>query len=222
VIRFSRAGGMRLPQFHEVLEIDKAGTYRMWRSVSKASALPAPIGRFAGRVAEAQLDALGEAAARAAGVGSGAWLVRPDSPVDTIDVDGAEATLGIHDEGDGAWETLVGLVRPLLKELTASPEAAIALDVDGGATLVHLGTQPLPVDLSTVELRAVHWRDDEALAEWSATISEPDEVAARPGWRLALPFQHGFDLEADDRLTVGVTFAVHDGDRLVPVGLQTP
>jgi hypothetical protein len=222
VIALLRTGGLRLPQFHEVLEIAGGGKFRMWRSVSKASSLPSPIGRFAGRVADEEHKALSEAAKRAAGEGSRTWLVTPDSPVDVFDVDGASATLGIHDPGEGAWKDLAGLVRPLLGELTASPLAAIALEVDNGATLVHVGTEPLTVDLSTRAIQAVHWRDGQSEARWTASETGPGEVVASPGWRLALPVEHGFKLRAGDRLTVQVTFAAHDGERLIPVSLQTP
>jgi hypothetical protein len=47
-------------------------------------------------------------------------------------------------------------------------------------------------------------------------------VVAEPGWKLELPFEHGFDVQPGDRVTADVTFAAHDADRVVPVGLQTP
>jgi hypothetical protein len=214
---------MRLPQFLEELEIADDGTFKMWRSVSKASELPSPIGRFAGSVADAQQNALSEAAQRAKAEGSRTWLVSPDSPVDRFDVDGINATLGIHHHGEGAWKDLVAQVRPLLRELTASPLAAIALELaDGGAQLVHQGTEPLTLDLSTLTVRADHWRDGHSLARWTAPspATAQGEVVAEPGWKLDLPFEHGFDVRPGDRVTADVTFAARDGDRLVPVGLQ--
>jgi hypothetical protein len=225
VIALSRTGGMRLPQFDEVLEVDGDGVFNMWRSVSKASELPSPIGRFAGSVTDAQKEALGAASKRAAGEGSRTWLVSPDSPVDKFEVDGVNATLGIHHQGEGAWQDLAALVRPLLRELTASPLAAIALEVDGGAKLVHQGTEPLTLDLSTLTVRADHWRDSQSLARWTApspSATTHGEVVAKPGWKLQLPFEHGFDVQPGDRVTADVTFTAHDGNRLIPVGLQTP
>ena len=224
MIALSRTGGLRLPQFHEELEIDGDGTFRMWRSVSKASELPSPIGRFAGRVAASKRDALNEAALRAKGEGSRTWLISPDSPVDRFDVDGVNATLGIHHPGEGTWQDLAALVRPLLRELTDSPLAAIALELNGGATLVHQGTQPLTLDLSSLAVRADQWRDGQSLARWTAPSpgSGKGEVIAKPGWKLNVPFEHGFDVQPGDRVTADVTFAARDGDRLIPVGLQTP
>jgi len=222
VIALARTGGMRPPQFDEMLQIDDDGLFRMWRSVSKASGLPSPVGRFAGRIDGAQRAALSAAAKRAAGEGSRTWLVSPDSPVDTIDVDGVSAKLGIHHGGEGAWQELVALVRPLLRELTSSPLAAIALEVNGGAKLVHQGTEPITLDLASLTVRADHWRDGQSLGRWTAPAAAHGEVVAEPGWKLELPFEHGFDVQPGDRVTADVTFAAHDADRLVPVGLQTP
>lgn len=69
-------------------------------------------------------------------------------------------------------------------------------------------------------VRAVHWRDSDSLARWTAPEVGTGELTADPGWRLDLPFDHGFDLAAGDQLTVYATFAAHDGDQYVPVGLQ--
>jgi hypothetical protein len=223
VIALTRAGGMRLPQLHEILEIGDDGAFSMWRSVGKASQPPTPIGRFGGRLSGEQLTALAETARRAAAEGSRTWLISPDSPVDRLEADGASAALGIHDPGEGAWKGLIEVLRPLLGELTASPRAAIALEVDGGARLVHQGTEPLTLDLSGLTVRATHWRDGDSQARWTAPQSTGQgEEVVRPGWRLALPFEHGFDVRRGDRVAAEVTFAAHDGEQLVPVSLQTP
>lgn len=222
MIGFRRTGGFRPPEFAELLEVADDGTFRMWRSVSMAAPLPSPIGRFAGRLPAPQLGSLSDAAKRAAAQGSRTWLVSPDSPVDRFEVDGASATLGIHDPGEGAWEAFASLVRPLLGELTASPLAAIALDVTAGPALLHQGSEPLTLDLSHLTVRIVHWRDGQSEGRWTAPETDAGEVAAGQGWRLRLPFEHGFALEAGDRLTVQATFAAFDGERLVPVSLQTP
>lgn len=222
MIAVRRTGGLRLPEFFELLEVADDGTFSMWRSVSMAAPLPSPIGRFAGHLPVPQLNALSAAAKRAAAEGSRTWLVSPDSAVDQFEVDGARATLGIHDPGEGAWEAFAALVRPQLTKLTASPLAAIALDVSGNPALVHHGREPLTLDLSDLKVRIVHWRDGQSVGRWTGTETDKDDVAAGPGWRLPLPFEHGFILEAGDRLSVQTTFAAFDGDRLVPVSLQTP
>jgi hypothetical protein len=222
VIRLSRAGGLRPPLFCEVLAVRDDGSFDLWRSVSMASTPLSPIGRFGGTVDEAARAELSDTAERAAAEGSRSWTVTPDSPVDTIDVGDVRAVLGLHDDGEGAWKDLAALVRPLLADLTSSPLGAIGLTVDGEPALEHLGTEPLRLDLSGLTVRADHWRDGGSEARWSSTDAGQGEVEATPGWRLVLPFDHGFDLRPDDHVTVQVTFAAHDGDRLVPVSLQSP
>jgi hypothetical protein len=221
VITLSRTGGLRPPRFDEALEIEDDGMFNMWRSVSMASALPAPIGRFRGCLSDAERDALREAGRRAAQEGSQTRVVEPDSPVDQIAVDGATATLGVDDPGEGAWQTLAALLRPLLRDLTRSPVAAIALHVDGGATLVHEGVSPLRLDVSSLAVRAMLWRNSQSEGRWSAPPLGLGEVVAEPGWQLSLPFDHGFTLHPGDRLIVTVTFRAQDGERSVPVSLQS-
>ena len=127
------------------------------------------------------MKALTEAAKRAAAEGSRKWRVIPDSPVDRFEVSGAEALLGMRDPGEGAWQELIGLVRPLLDELTRTPLAAIALQLDGGAALVHLGTEPLRLDLSDLAVRANQRRESLSEASWSAPRRSTVRWSHRPG-----------------------------------------
>jgi hypothetical protein len=221
VISLTRTGGLRPPPFDERLTVAADGTFTMWRSVSMASSLPSPIGSFAGRLDEANLAEIVTAAEAAAAEGSRTWTITPDSPVDVIEVDGANGTLGLHDGGEGAWAVLAALARPLLGTLTAQPLAAVALDLEGGAALTHLGAAALRLDLSALAVRVDQWRDGEFQHRWTAAPGDLGVVEAGPGWRLALPFDHGFALGPADRLLVHASFAAHDGSRLVPVGLQT-
>ncbi len=222
MIALLRTGGMRMPQFREVLEISEDGAFEMWRSVSMASALPSPIGRFAGHVPDKQHKALAAAAKRAAAGGSLTSVISPDSPVDRIQVDGVTATLGIHDSGEGSWSDIAKPLRALLKDLTESPDAAIALEVDGGAKLVHRGTKPLELDLSKLTIKAVQWRGGSTEAQWAGRVTDRGVESASLGWSLELPFDHGFAIRDGDRITATVTFSARDKDRLVPVSLQTP
>jgi hypothetical protein len=224
MISVTRTGGMRPPRFHEWLDIADDGTFQMWRSVGTATLPPTPIGRFAGRLSNTQRESLEKASRGAVGEGSREWSPLPDSPVDRLQVNGASATLGIHDNGDGAWAALIRLVRQLLVELTGAPDAAIALegDADGGdAALVHQGSNPLRVDLSNLSVRAVHWRGSDSLDTWTTDVpSSTEEVVAESGWRLALPLDPGFDARSGDRVVVRATFAAHDGEHMVPVSVQ--
>jgi hypothetical protein len=222
MISLTRTGGMRPPRFDERLDIADDGTFQMWRSVSTATLPATPIGRFAGYLSGAQRTLLDEASRGATGEGSREWSLLPDSPVDRLQLDGVTATLGIHENGDGAWAAPIRLVRQLLVDLTDSPAAAIALEGDSArAALVHRGGNPLRVDLSNLSVRAVHWRGSDSQATWATDASySTGEVIAEPGWRLALPLDTGFELQPGDRVVIRATFAAHDGEQMVPVSVQ--
>ncbi len=223
VIALRRSGGMRPPQYREILEIQGDGTFRMWRSVSLASGLPSPVGRFSGVLPADTLAVLRRAASAAAKDGSRSLTVSPDSPVDVLEADGASITLGMRDPGIGAWKDLAALVRPLLKQLTDHPEAAMAIEIDGsGARLEHRGTETIDVDLSALQVRAVHWRGDQSEGRWTADGAPGNATTAGPGWTFELPFNHGFDLEPGDRIVVYALFSLKNGDAFVPVSIQTP
>ena len=222
MIAFRRSGGLRRPQFDESLEIQDDGSFELWRSVSSATSPPTPVGRFGGRLDDAQRSDLESAAAEAAAEGPRTWTVVPDSPVDRVRVGDVDATLGMRDKGEGGWATLLGVLRPLLRDLTGSAVAAIALEVGDGARLVHLGSEPAQLDLASLEVEAVQWRDDDSVGHWTATDADADELTAGPGWRRELPFDHGFQLDDGDRVAVQVRFSLRAGDRWVPVSLQTP
>jgi hypothetical protein len=165
-----------------------------------------------------------EASRGVAGEGSRGWSPLPDSPVDRLQVNDMSATLGIHENGDGAWAALIQLVRQLLVELTGAPAAAIALEADGAnAALVHRGSNPLRLDLSSLAVRAVHWRGSESQGVWTTQLpASTDEVVAESGWRLALSLDTGFESQPGDRVVVRATFAAYDGERMVPVSVQQP
>jgi hypothetical protein len=222
MITFQRTGGMRMPQFRELLEIRDDASFQMWRSVTAATGAATPIGRFAGTLPDGEFDELRRAADAAAAAGSRSWLVTPDSPVDRIEIDGATAILGMRDPADGPWGALAALLRPLLESLTQWPLAAVQFEMDGRARLVHLGSEPLDIDLSDLAVEAVHWRDSEAVGRWSAPNLGLGEVAAGPGWSLDLPAGHGFELEPGDRIAMTARFAVRDGGELVGVSLHAP
>lgn len=222
VILLRRTGGLRLQPLDETLEINDDGSFSMWRSVSAASRLPSPVGRFAGRLSNEQRATVEAAADTAASEGSRTWRVVPDSPVDRVRVHTAEAVLGMRDKGDGAWAALLAGVRPLLHELTGSPSAALALEVGGGARLVHVGHDELQVDFAALAIEAVQWRGDDSVSRWNTVAASPDEVTVGPGWTKDLPYDHGFDLAPGDRIAVNVTCSLNDDERWVAVSLQTP
>jgi hypothetical protein len=217
VISLTRIGGLRLPQFRELLEIGDSGAFTMWRSVSKGADTPSPVGRFGGELGATDQKILGEAAESVRAEASRTWIVTPDSPVDTLTADGVSATLGIFDPGEGVWKDLAALVRPLLHELTAFPVAA----VDGGARLEHIGTEALTVDLADLDVQATQWRASESVGRWKAKRKRYGEVVASSGWQFELPIEHRFKLRDGDRVAVEATFAARDNDLLVPVSLRS-
>jgi hypothetical protein len=219
MIALSRTGGLRRPVFRELLQIDD-GQFTLWRSVGKATSPPSAIGRFAGTLAPGDRDGLAEAAERAAASGAQKRTITPDSPVDTFDVDGVQATLGFYDRGEGAWEALADRVRPLLHQLTELPVAAVDLSIEeDGASLEHHGSGVLRLELSSLMVTADLWTSGQQEGSWSSGPVELGKVGADSGWRQTLPFDHPFALEPGKRLSVQVTFGAYDGDKLVPVSL---
>jgi hypothetical protein len=228
MITYQRKGGLRPPPNNETLRIKEDGTFTLWRSVSLASIPPSPIGRFSGVLAEDLHLQLQDAARTATASGNLAILPRPDSVIESIDLPGAKATLGIHDQAGGPWGRLIGLLRPLLGDLTRFPRAAIALEVlDNGqaARLIVRGADPLRLDLSKLEVQAILWRNDSLEGRWSAAAASNSTLApltANAGWALDLPFDHGFAITADSRVVAYAYFDVFDGEKFVSVSLQTP
>jgi len=214
---------MRPPRFDESLDFGDGGAFSLWRSVGWASSPASPIGRFGGVLTPGQRRELASAADGAAADGSRSWPIRPDSPVDRLWVVGGEATLGIHDQPEGPWGALALTLRALLHDLTASPVAALALEAADGPHLVHLGPQELPLDLTALTVEAVHWRAGDSLGQWKSDLHEDvaggSPVRAGTGWRLALPFSHGFALQPGDRVSTRVGVGVGDGDRWVRAAL---
>src|SRR5437763_484187 len=89
------------------------------------------------------------------------------------------------------WDALAALLRELLGELTTFPLAAVTVQLAGaGATLAHLGTEPIELDLSGAQVRAVRWEVGVAVGTWQAEVQGPGSVNAGPGWAYSLPFDH--------------------------------
>ena len=229
-ISYRRTGGWKPPQDNERLDIQDDGIFTMWRSVGWATNPATPVGRFAGRLSEGELTTLQREASSAAQAGDIQIMITPDAPVEAIQVGGAKAVLGANDQPGGAWGPLVEHLRRLLAELTASPRAAVSVQVsDDGkkARLVHLGDEPLRLDLSTLSVRAVLWEDYDRLGDWSAPPRAAgdghlSDVRAGPGWSVDLPFSHGFEVRPGSAVVAYVNFVAYDGHEPVAVSLQSP
>jgi hypothetical protein len=226
-IRYTRSGGRTPPRDREILDIDATGAFTLWRSVGAATNPPTPIGRFVGQL-DAQLNAEVQSEAQAAlDAGDVSQTPRPDSPVETITVDGVKARLGAYDEPAGAWGTLVSRLRQLLGDLAAFPQAALTLEVqpDGSrAQLIHQGSEALQLDLSALTVRAVLWESDNKAGDWRApkASGSPGRLTADPGWTYDLLFDHGFTVASGQDVVAYVTLTVFDGQQAIPVALSSP
>ncbi|MGH2343986.1 MAG: hypothetical protein ACRDG4_02090 [Chloroflexota bacterium] len=223
-ISYQRSGGRRPPRDNESLRIDDAAGFTMWRSVGAAAYPATAIGHFAGTLAPEVREALTQEGADAVAAGNLSLTPKPDGAVETIVVDAVQASLGANDDPTGPWLPLVSRVRKLLGDLTAQPRAAIAAQIgqDGtSAQLVHLGTEPLRLDLSALTVRAVLWRNYSTHGDWRApNPGLPGELTAEPGWSLTLPFDHGFTVPEGASVRVYVTFSAFNGDVSVPVSVE--
>ena len=227
MIRFTRSGGRRPPQDREILDIADDGTYTLWRSIGSASYPSTPVGRFSGTLSESQLDQLKSLCLAAAESGDLTRSMPPGSAVANIQIGDVNAKMGIHDEPEGPWGELLPHLSELLRELTASPQAALGIFIakDGmSATLDHLGSEPLSVSLAELTVRAVLWDGYLKTGDWFAPTDEviyEESIEAETGWQFNLPFAHGFEVGEGNRVVAYVTLSIADGELMVPVKLDS-
>jgi hypothetical protein len=224
MITYQRTGGFIPPHNNEKLQIEDDGTFSLWRSAATASIPPSPVGSFAGSLEPALHARIQAAAQAAAAAGNLTVRPKPGSVMESIALAHAKASLGIHDQPDGPWGTLIGLLRPLLGDLTRFPRAALALEVlDGGraARLVRRGPEAMRLDLSHLKIEAILWRGDAIESRWSAPAQAADaSLAAGTDWTMDLPFQHGFTAGPGSRVAAHASLNAFDGEKSVPVALQ--
>ena len=221
MVGFSRIGGRVPPPDNEGLQIDDDGSFTMWRSIAPA------IGRFAGSLEPSEFNRVKEEAAKVAAAGDFSKPPSRDGSVDSIDVDGAHASLGSNDYAEGDWGVLITHLRRLLDELIRMPRAAVGIELapDGrSARLVHLGQKPIAVDLSRLSVRAVLWgRGYRKLGDWtsrSGQESGPSQVQASDFWSFDLPFEHGLTMAKDRVIHVYARFAVTENGQRADVSAQ--
>ncbi len=225
MITYRREGG-RPPPDNESLDIQKDGSFELWRTIARASNPPGPVGSFAGRLTETERSSLStrlDAVSRATDV---KMPFPPDSAIETIHAAGRIAVLphsGSPGEPGGA---LVARVRSLLMQLTDRPQAAIALRLGEGGRglqLVHLGEGPLLLDLSRISVRAILWEGYEQRGTWN---SGPVQLASGPaevgkGWSKELPFAHGLAESGGARIRAYVDLRLQRSGRWLDASLQT-
>jgi hypothetical protein len=221
IVRYSRIGGRVPPPDNEGLQIDEDGSFTMWRSIAPA------IGRFDGKLEPSELNSVKSEVKKAAAAGDFSRPPSRDGSVDSIDIDGAHASLGSNDYAEGDWGALITHLRRLLDDLVRLPRAAVGIELapDGRrARLVHLGQKPIAVDLSRLSVRAVLWgRGYRKLGDWTSATGQgsgPSQVEAGDSWSFPLPFEHGLSMAKDRVLHVYAKFAVTENGQRAEVSAQ--
>jgi len=226
LVLYSRSGGRLPPRDRERLEIFEDGTFQMWRSIGAASLPASPVGLFQGKIPGALWEQIAPLAAASARAGSLEIVPVPDAAVDSIELGSVQARLGQHDQPQGAWGQLAAALRDALGSLTSQALAAVSLEVsaDGRrANLHHLGTQPLSLDLSKLQVRAVLWQGYAKLGDWRPSGTPaglPGRLEAAPGWTFDLPFDHGFDPQPGQAVAAYVVLTLFDGQQPIPASLE--
>jgi len=208
ILRLVIADGSQSPAVAESVEVGGDGEISGWRSVSAGG-----VGWFAGRLPAAELAEI-QALIEAAGPPPAPVPAPPESAEEVLELQTADpvSIAGLPD-GPGGWERLATTARRLLDRLTDFPRAAIGVRPGG---LVHLGADPVRLDLGTIAVRATAWRGYyEPAGDWSGVIVGPGEVEAGPGWTYDVP--HGLDPREDAVVHLTVDFAVLSGPTRVPV-----
>ena len=136
----------------ERLDVWPDGRYEARRTVGGRR-----IGRFAGRLEEADLADIAAKAEAAAADGDVAVPTPMDGATVSVLVAGGEARAGSNEPLVGAWGQLVPALKALLDgEALAAPIAGLELEADASrAQLRHIGSEALEVDASSVAVRAV-------------------------------------------------------------------
>jgi hypothetical protein len=211
MLRFYRNDGSTSPATAEYVELLDDGRFTGWRGVASA------VGWFGGALEAAECDGV-----RALISGLGDVVLEPPPPgptVETLELPDRDPLVVTGVDVDGPLGPLVDRSRRLLDDLVNSPRAAVALGAGSPPRLVHRGTDPLQVDLSTVAVRAYHWKGYYEPAGEASEVLAGERVEAGPGWTLDLP---ALNPPPGDDITTHVTvdFAIVADGTVVPVQVQ--
>jgi hypothetical protein len=226
LVLYTRSGGHRPPRDHERLEVFENGAFEMRRSVGAASTPVSPVGLFQGQVPAGFFNELEGLVSAAGKAGSLNVVPVPDASIDSITIGAFQARMGRHDQPEGPWGQLVEALRTALGSLSNQVLAAISLEVSPQGTrarLQHLGSQPVQLDLSQLQVRAVLWQGFKKIGDWRPTSKPaglPAKIEAASGWVFELPFTHGFDPEPGQEVAAYVVLTLFDGKKPVPVSLE--
>jgi hypothetical protein len=192
MVSYRREGGTPPPDA-EALDLHADGTYKLWRTIDRASRPPSPVGKFAGRLDESQQSAVRAAVDACAHATPVSITPALGASTDRVTVGSHVSSWGEDQAPPAPWDALRSLLHELIGTLTAEPAAAVDLRrQDTGLSLVRLGADELELDLSGATVRAVSWQDGAAVDQWTAAVGGPWSVVTGPGWTFSLPFGHPF------------------------------
>lgn len=212
-LTFFRNSGATMPATAENVELADDGSFTGWRTIAPT------VGYFAGRLSEADLATIRVGAEAAGDATPG--LPPPGAVVETLQLSGRDPLVVGGVQSGEPLSALVEAARSLLDSaMLDAPRAAIGLELAATPRLVHRGTDPLELDLSTVQLRANFWRGYyEPAGEAVEALGGPGQVAAGPGWSLDLPAVRP-PAGADITTHLTVDFAIVADGNVVPVQAQ--
>lgn len=220
ILRYVRTNGRLQPAEAESVELSTDGRISGWRTVSSHA-----VGSFAGTLPDTESEPLRKLIASVAGSAPRTDPPPPDAATESLELDGAEpiSLAAVLDDDTSSWGRLAAAARQLLDRMTDFPLAAVGVaPIDGHARLEHRGTEPLELDLSSVELRVTAWHGYyEPAGDWSGTAAGPGRIGAGPGWFHDFALEPGFPIEGPD-LTVHLRadFSILAGERLIPVAVS--
>jgi hypothetical protein len=222
LLRYRRLGGSPPPSA-ELLDVARDGAFDLWRTRAESFPTTTPIGRFRGTVDPDLLNhVLGLAGA--AGAPPSVGPAPAGSPIDRVELPGVGE---VESDGYAAlpqpWADLRQQAQELAVDLTAQPAGSVGLEVTpSSARLVHLGDEPLTLDLSGAQVRVLVWSADGGIGpQWSwREGSLPDTLELAGGATFDLPFDHPLDPSAG-RLVAYVDLRLLDGERWLDGSLES-
>ena len=222
LLHFERQGGAP-PEDDEELTVLDDGSFSARRTIGGRM-----IGTFAGQLeSTAQLD-LKRALAAAAKADDLTLETPRHGATEVLEAGGRTLRIGSNEMPRAPWRALVERVRAMLTdEVVDAPAAAIELLADSRtARLVHVGSEPLEVDIGSLAVRVTRMSDEGGvLGRWNGRpagslvdngerlVPTPRWVTAGPGWSAPIPFDHPLELAPGDMLQVWVDVPIRDGER---------
>jgi hypothetical protein len=219
MISYARLGGLGGPAGDSLDVHEPTGEFQAWRSRA------AVVGRFRGRLGDADREALAALAARARDAGPPEAVLPPDSGREVVRLDRTRVVVPSDERPAGPWGELLDLLRRVLVEdATAAPQAALTLDgaaSGDGVRLAHRGAHSLDLDLGGLAVVVELWGPDQTRLD----RREPHPPAgagrltAAPGWSLPLDLGAVPAPPPGGRLVVQASLVAYNGQSPTPVSV---